>query len=141
MLPFLRLPAFILLALAGCEALRADEPVRLSPNDELRDFQRAIKFEAVAGPSLEGFQRHWTIGNASAWFRSSTCEVLVIDLAKPAAIKISGFPRGYGGIVATGWKDGKEFFVHLSRTPHSGTMIYINPLAKTVKRIEHWAGH
>jgi hypothetical protein len=131
----------IAIVVAATRPLPADEPVILSPHDELQDFSRAIRFETVSRPSLEGFRCHWTIGTSSAWFRSSTREVVVVELAKPDVVRISGFPRDYGGIVATGWKDGKHFFVHLSRHPHAGTMVYLNPVAKIVTRIEHWSGN
>jgi len=75
----------------------------------------------------------------SAWYSESRQEVLVIDQTKPGALRIGGFPKDYGRIATTGWKDGR-FFVHVQGdNVESGFMIYRALKTKQATEVKHWA--
>lgn len=108
---------------------------------ELLRAKTAVSFRVeIDSPEMAGFVKHWTLGSESAWFNASRGEVLVTGLTKAGALRIAGFPKEFGRICATGWEDGNRFFVHVSRDPHSGTMIYCELKKQQVSQIKHWTG-
>lgn len=104
---------------------RSTERIEYPQTDQAAELvrtQAAVSFRVEEdSPDMTGFVKHCTLGSESAWFNGSRGDVLVIGLPKTAALRIAGFPKEYGGIRATGWEDGKRFFVHASPSPHSGT--------------------
>ena len=90
-------------------------------------------------PDMTGFVKWWTLGSESGWYSESRQEVLVIDQTKPGALRIGGFPKDYGRIATTGWKDGR-FFVHVQGdNVQSGFMIYRALKTKQATEVKHWA--
>ena len=120
-----------MLTLCGCSA---------SPpqSADLARIQAAVSFRAEEPPDTTGFTEHWNLGSQSAWYNMSNGEVLVIGRTKTEALRITGFPKDYGHVVATGWEDDKRFFVHLSPGADTGTMIYCDLTKKTVTEVKRW---
>jgi len=106
---------------------------------DLARTRAAVSFRSKNSPDMTGFNKHWTLGSRSAWYNMSTGEVLVVGPKKNEAIRISGFPKEYGSVIATGWEDGKRFFVHVATGFDSGTMIYCDLKKREVTKVEHWA--
>ena len=100
-------------------------------------FEHAVLFESVARPVLTGYRCEQTIGDCSAWSRADTAEVVIVDLAESTAKKMR-FPQEYGPIAAIGWKDGKELYVRLASSSYAATIVYLDPVLKTVRRVEYW---
>ena len=121
----------IVVALTGCAA------VPQQPTD-LNRTQAAVSFGEVLTPDMTGFSKHWSQGSKSAWFRTSTGDVLVTDSTNPVAVRISGFPPEYGRVIATGWEGGQRFFIHLSNGADTGTMVYCDLMKKEVTEVKHW---
>lgn len=133
--------AALLLGTAGCAV---DPPPAVEGGfpataKELEHARRTIVFEEVISPPLENFNRHWSLGSRSAWFDAASGQALVLEETSSEALRVSGFPRQYGTIVATGWEGGKNFFAHLSRGADFGTMFYLDLDARRVQAIYHWA--
>lgn len=114
-----------------------------SPADEVQKLQSELVYDVIQRPDLTDFQRHWRKGGNTAWFNARKRQVIVVNSTDGSAVRVAGFPQALGGIVATGWKSGEvdRFFVHQSRSPHTGTMIYIDLAIKKVTAVEHWKGH
>lgn len=122
-----------LLALCGCGTQ--------SPQTaDLARTQAAVSFGTVETPDMSGFNKHWSLGSQSAWYNMSTGEVLVLGPKETEALRISGFPQNYGHVVATGWEDGKRFFVHVSPGADTGTMIYCDLKNRKVIEVRRWGG-
>ncbi|HUT10162.1 MAG TPA: hypothetical protein VMY42_06675, partial [Thermoguttaceae bacterium] len=109
------------------------------PLVDLPRTQAAVFFRVEKDPpDMTGFEKPWTLGSESARYSESRQEVLVIDQTKPGALRIGGFPKDYGRIATTGWKDGR-FFVHVKPDVESGFMIYCDLKTQQVTEVEHWA--
>lgn len=123
----------ILFAVGGCCTTPQKSP-------DLMLTQASVVFrDEKTEPDMSGFVQHWTVGAASAWFCTAKGEVLVLGPGKKQVLRISGFPKGYGAIGATGWEDDKRFFVHLGHGPDAGTMIYCDLERKKVTEVKPWA--
>jgi len=145
----LLIAASILSGESPCEAcgIRVDlGPIQIFPNiastlpheETAREFfETVILFEEVARSALTGYRCEQTIGDCSAWSRSDAAEVVVVNLAKSTAAKISRFPPEFGRIAAMGWKDGRELYVRLASDQFFNTIVYLDPATKAVKRVEY----
>jgi hypothetical protein len=87
---------------------------------------------------MTGFTKHHSLGSQSAWLNATGGDVLVLHSALSGALRIAGIPKDYGRVVATGWEDGKRFYVHVSPGADSGTMIYIDLDKNEVAEVKHW---
>jgi len=121
--------ALLVVTLAGVAGCRTSGP---------EERWREVIFTEGESPDTTDFLRHWTRGTKSAWYSRDGVAVLVVDSADGSAVRISGFPSGHGHVVATGWENEREFFVHLSPGADTGTMVYIDLEAKKVIRIAPW---
>jgi len=126
--------------LNGCRTAGVPPRPKLQEADPSRT-RAAVSFQAQNSPDMSGFTKHWSLGSQTAWFNASKGEVLVLGPGKTEALRISGFPEEYGGIVATGWEGGKRFFVHVSKGPDAGTMIYCDLVKTEVTEVKHWAAY
>jgi hypothetical protein len=127
------LTVLILFAVGGC----CTTP---PTSDDLMITQATVTFrEEKAPPDMTGFLKHWTVGTATAWFCESKGEVLVLGPGEKQVLRISGFPKGYGRICATGWEKDTRFFVHLGHGPDAGTMIYCDLERRKITEVKHWA--
>jgi hypothetical protein len=126
-----KLVAVLFLTLSGC--------VTVSPNSADLDRTRAaVRFSVVESPDMTGYSKHWTRGPQSAWFNMSKGDVLILNTTSGWAFRISGFPKDFGHIVATGWERNRRFFVHLSPGADTGTVVYFDLLKKKVTEVKHW---
>jgi hypothetical protein len=127
----LLLAAALALALSGC----TPKPEEHSDSIKSADVKNVSITEAQ---TLDGFQRHWTVGTMSAWMNAKRHEVIVVNEAEHTLLKVSDLPREYGSIVATGWEKDRDFFVHFSKATDSGTMVYIDLKTATIVRVKEW---
>ncbi len=119
------------LLLCGCAASPPE-------SEDLARMRAAVSFRAEESPDMTGFTKHWSVGSQSAWYNMSAGEVLVVGPAKAGSLRIAGFPKDLGMVVATGWGNGEKFFVHVSPGPDRGTLIYIDLEKKEVTEVKHW---
>ena len=120
----------LLPVVATCDGSAARQP---------KQVKKAVAIQIVPAKSTEGFLKHWTLGPKSAWYSAEPHEVLIADSSDQSIVKLTGLPREYGRIVATGWEDGKRFFIHFSHGADEGTMVYIDLATKAITGTRHWA--
>ena len=122
-----------LLALTGCAMVS-------NQSKDLIRTRNAVSFSIVNSPDMTGYYYGpRTLGTLSAWCSMSKGDVLVADATSAQTLKISGFPKDYGHVVAAGWERDKRFFVHLTPGADMGTVIYCDLKKKEVTEVKHWA--
>ena len=130
-----KMRAFLLacvVAVCGCAPA---EPF----SSDLARIRAAVTFRVERdAPDMTGFVKHWDLGARSAWYNASAGEVLLIGQPEGGAMRIVGFPKEYGRIVATGWENGERFFVHVSSGADTGTMIHCDLEKKQIVDARTW---
>jgi hypothetical protein len=101
-----------------------------------RHLEEVVRFDSPVRPALDGFRCEQTVGTCSLWLNRETGEIVLVDLAKPKAERISGFPESLGPIASVGLRNGRELVVRLKLSSYA-MVVLVDLQAKRLTHIEY----